>query len=197
MSKREERKNQIHQRIIAACLNLMGQKSFQQITMKDVCAEAQVARKTLYSYFSSKEEMLDEVSRSVMFDTAIGSFSEALRNHQGTRERLTEAFARVSAPTDAYSEHMDVFIQLIQNLTMRISANSGQLSVLHQAVYDFFAACLENSDTKDEIDIRILSDLTVNTMVGIILSWVSDQEYPARERFIDLKNHIAKLILTK
>jgi AcrR family transcriptional regulator len=195
MTKREERKNQIRKRIITACLSLMGQKNFQLITMKEVCEEANVARKTLYSYFPSKEDMLDEVSRSVMFDTSISSFTNALKNHQGTKERLDEAFLNVSAPTDEYSEHIEIFIQLIQNLTMRMTVSSAQLTVLHQAVYDFFKACLDNSDTKDGLDVQIISDLTVNTMIGIVLSWVNNQNYPARERFNDLKKHLAKMIL--
>jgi AcrR family transcriptional regulator len=195
MSKREERKNEIRQRIISACLHLMGQKNFQRITMKDVCEEADVARKTLYSYFPSKENMLDEVSRSVMFDTSINSFSNALENHAGTRERLDEAFANVSAPTAEYGEYIEVFIQLIQNLTIRISANSGYLNALHETVYKFFVACLECSDTKNDIDARVLADLVTNTMVGIVLSWVNDQSYPARERFDELKEFVAKMIL--
>lgn len=197
MSKREERKNEIQQRIITACLNLMGQKGFQQITMKDICEEAAVARKTLYSYFSSKEELLDEVSRSVMFDSSIASFTNALKNHQGTKERLDEAFTNASAPTDEFGDHIDVFIQLIQNLTLRIAANSAQLTAFHQAVYDFFAACLANTDTKKGIDIQIIADLTVNTMIGIIISWVNNPTYPARERFVNLKNHISQMILVE
>ena len=195
MSKREDRKNQIRQRIIDACLNLMGQKNFQQITMKDVCKEAMVARKTLYSYFSSKEDMFDEVSRSVMFEQSMDSFTNALKNHSTTKERLEEAFVNASAPTDEYGESIDVFIQLIQNLTMRISVNSSQLTAFHQVVYDFFSDCLEKPDTKNNINVQIISDLTVNTMIGIIISWVNNQSYPARERFNDLKNHIAMMIL--
>lgn len=195
MSKREDRKSQNRQRIIDACLTLMGQKNFQKITMKDVCEEAMVARKTLYSYFSSKEDMLDEVSRSVMFEQSMDSFTNALKKHSDTKQRLNEAFDHVSAPMDEYGESIDIFIQLIQNLTMRISANSSQLTSFHQVVYDFFSDCLKNPDTKNDINVEIISDLTVNTMIGIIISWVNDQSYPAQERFDDLKNHIAKVIL--
>lgn len=195
MSKREERKNEIRRRIITACLHLMGQKHFQHITMKDVCEEADVARKTLYSYFASKEEMLDEVSRSVMFDTSINSFTDALSNHSDTIDRLNDAFASVSAPTDEFSEHIDVFIQLIQNLTIHISVNSKYLAALHEAVFQFFTSCLQNSDTKNGLDARVIADLTTNTMIGIILSWVNNQDYPAIDRFNELKELICKIIL--
>lgn len=195
MSKREVRKNEIRKRIISACLRLMGEKSFQQITMKEVCDKAEVARKTLYSYFPSKDAMLDEVSYSVMFDTSINSFINALDNHSGTKERLDDAFASVSAPTDKYSKNIDVFIQLIQNLTMHISTNSQYLKALHDAVYTFFATCLESSDTKPDLDARVIADLTTDTMVGIVLSWINDTNYPARERFNQLKEHVAKMIL--
>ncbi|CAA0125185.1 Uncharacterised protein [BD1-7 clade bacterium] len=195
-SRREERKVEIRQRIIESCLQMMGQKHFQEITIKDICDQAQVARRTLYSYFASKEALLDEVSHSVLYAGTIDSFSDATQLFEGTADRLDAAFGNVGKPMELYQgESIQVFIQLIQNLTLRISANTALLQSFHKAALDFFEACLANEDTRDHLDPHMIADLTVNALVGIIMSWVNDQNYPAQQRINDLKEHIASVIL--
>lgn len=197
MSKREENKAQIRQRIKDACIGLLGQKSFQDMTIKDVCDAANIARKTLYSYFSSKEELLDEISQEVMFESSISSFRDVIEEFESTEQRLDTAFLRVGEPMLEYQgeEAFAVFIQLIQNLTLRISANSEQLTAFHDAAFEFFQACFEQGDCKPDLNARVIADLTVDALVGIIISWVNDQHYPAQERIENLKKHIASVIL--
>ena len=195
-SRRSERKAEIRQRIIDSYLLLLGQKHFQDITIKDICEQAQVARRTLYSYFASKEALLDEISESVMYAGTIHSFSDAIERFHNTKQRLDAAFATVGNPMEQYQgESIQVFIQLIQNLTLRISANSALLTSFHQAVFDFYQACLAADDTVEGLDVQVIADLTVNALVGIIMSWVNDQTYPAQQRINDLKQHIASVIL--
>lgn len=196
MSKRDDQKQQNRLKIINAYISLLGHKSFQEITVTDICLEANVARKTLYSHFASKEEILDKVSQRVMFSGAINAFSLTLKQHKKTTDRLNETFSQVSIPLTVYNgTKIDVFIQLIQNLTMRLASYSTKLAEFHEAAYHYFNECKKSDDTKNDFDVTFIADLTVNTLVGIILSWVSDQEYPAQQRMENLKQHIANLIL--
>tara|TARA_Y100000052_G_C2949743_1_gene86349 strand:+ start:114 stop:770 length:657 start_codon:yes stop_codon:yes gene_type:complete len=190
------RKKQTRLKIIDAYLELLGRMGFQEITVTALCQEAGVARKTLYSHFSSKEEILDSVSQRVMFTGAIAAFTNTLSEVAGTRARIDETFTQLSMPFTAYTgERMGAFIQLIQNMTMRLSSYSGKFSEFRQSAVHYFSECKKCSDTRDDFDESFIADLTVNAAVGIILSWVSDPSYPASQRMEELKNHIASLIL--
>ena len=46
-------------RIIQSALNLFSQKDFDSVTIKDICADAQVANSTFYYHFKTKEELMD------------------------------------------------------------------------------------------------------------------------------------------
>lgn len=196
MSKREDQKQKNRLKIIEAYIELLGNMSFQQISVTDICKQAGVARKTLYRHFSSKEEILDIVSQQVMFTGAIKAFTGTLKKVTDTQNRLDETFTQLSIPLSTYQgEKIEVFVQLIQNMTMRLSAYSGKFSEYREAANHYFSECKNNSDTNDDFDVDFIADLTVNASVGIILSWVSDPDYPATQRMSELKQHIAHLIL--
>ncbi|MCB1615925.1 MAG: TetR/AcrR family transcriptional regulator [Pseudomonadales bacterium] len=196
MSKRAEQKQQNRQNIIDAYIVLLGQKRVDDITVTEICEKACVARKTLYSHFSGKEDILDTVSQRVMFNGAINAFTLTLERHEATRQRLNDTFAQVSIPLTVYQgQKIEVVVQLIQNLTQRLSSYSTSFTALHQAAYRYFEDCKKNDDTIDNFDAGFIAGLTVNALVGIILSWVSDQQYPARQNIEALKQHIADCIL--
>lgn len=46
-------------RIIQSALTLFAQKDFETVTIKDICANAQVANSTFYYHFKTKEELMD------------------------------------------------------------------------------------------------------------------------------------------
>ena len=61
-------------------LNLMMQQPYQNITVMDICREAEIPRRTFYHYFGSKEDVLESLIESLMqqcflevvFDTHLG-----------------------------------------------------------------------------------------------------------------------------
>lgn len=196
MSKREDQKQKNRQKIIQAYIELLGEMSFQQISVTDICKKANVARKTLYGHFSSKEEILDIVSQQVMFTGAVSAFTDPLKEVTGTQNRMNLTFTQLSIPLITFQgEKVEVFVQLIQNMTMRVSAYSGKFSEYREAAFHYFNECKKDTDTNDHFDVGFIADLTVNASVGIILSWVSDPSYPAKQRMQELKQHIAGLIL--
>lgn len=58
---REDKKNALKAQIIKSIFNLMKMKSFEEITVNEICREADMSKRTLYSYFHSKEEMYLEI----------------------------------------------------------------------------------------------------------------------------------------
>ena len=198
MGTRDEQKRKNRLKIINAYLVLLGQKTFREITIADICSQASVARKTLYSHFASKEEILDAVSQQVMFTGAIRAFNPEPRAGENTQVRLDSTFQQFSLPLVRYrGAKVRVVVQLIQNMTAHLPMYSGLYSEFHRAAEVYFESCRQSDDTRDDFDVGFVADLAVNAAVGIILSWVSDQAYPAERRMQELKEHIANLILVR
>ncbi len=196
MATRTDQKRKNRLKIINAYLELLGQKAFRDITIADICTQASVARKTLYSHFASKDEILDAVSQRVMFEGAIRAFNPEPRKGESTRARLDSTFSEFSQPLMTYrGKKIGVVVQLIQNMTAHMSMYSGLYREFHCAAEVYFESCRQSADTRNDFDPAFVADLTVNAAVGVILSWVNDQTYPAEQRMTELKQHICSLVV--
>ena len=56
---------QKHQALITSFSDLLQTKSFEQITVQDLCAKANVRRSTFYRHFNDKYDLLNHVCRHV------------------------------------------------------------------------------------------------------------------------------------
>ncbi|MEO1428527.1 MAG: TetR/AcrR family transcriptional regulator [Cyanobacteria bacterium J06632_19] len=57
------RKHQLREKILIAAADLFYYKGFNQVSINEVIANSDVARRTFYRYFSSKDELIVEVMR--------------------------------------------------------------------------------------------------------------------------------------
>jgi AcrR family transcriptional regulator len=116
---RERKKRQTRQRISDTALELFVERGFEQVTISEVAAAAEVSVNTVYNYFDTKEDLVlppDEASPRRLADivrqrrpgeSAAGAVLARLREEVRDRERrvgLTAGFGRVlemmrAAPT--------------------------------------------------------------------------------------------------
>ncbi|WP_214416302.1 TetR/AcrR family transcriptional regulator [Sphaerisporangium fuscum] len=116
---RERKKRQTRQRIADVAIALFVERGFEQVTIAEVAAAAEVSVNTVYNYFEAKEDLVlppDEASprrlADIVRDRAAGESAARavlghLRGELRRRERklgLTEGFGRVfemmsAAPT--------------------------------------------------------------------------------------------------
>jgi AcrR family transcriptional regulator len=88
---RERKKQRTREAIADAALELFDKRGFDAVTVADVAEAAEVSEKTIFNYFSSKEDLV--------FDGAVqrsASLQEALRNRE-PGVSIVEPFRRVTA----------------------------------------------------------------------------------------------------
>ncbi|NHX22198.1 TetR/AcrR family transcriptional regulator, partial [Escherichia coli] len=61
MNKQDLRVQKTHQALITSFSDLLQTKSFEQITVQDLCANANVRRSTFYRHFNDKYDLLNHV----------------------------------------------------------------------------------------------------------------------------------------
>ena len=58
--------DQVKQRILEASKELFFQYGFSRVTVDEIAAKIGISKKTIYKYFSSKEEIVDSVAKVIM-----------------------------------------------------------------------------------------------------------------------------------
>lgn len=88
-SRMDRRKRETRQKIIKVAMDLFHSQGFGDTTMEQIAEKADIARKTLYNYFSMKEAIVDEYVRGI----SQGLAKENLR----IIENLTDTKSRLMA----------------------------------------------------------------------------------------------------
>lgn len=77
--------------ILEKAIEVFAQKGSQQTTVADIAKKAKIAQGTVYVYFSSKEELLNECMQQII-GTEIDSIIEATKDIPDTMDRLFSFF---------------------------------------------------------------------------------------------------------
>jgi AcrR family transcriptional regulator len=64
-SRRERKKERTRQEVYAAAMKLFAERSYHDVTIEEICEEADVARTTFFAHFPSKSDLLREYSRGI------------------------------------------------------------------------------------------------------------------------------------
>lgn len=126
--------NQRKQLLENSLLNLLDTKPYPDITVKDICQEADIPRRTFYHYFESKGDVLESLVSTmimdcflqVMFDIRLGienmrsSFEQVFRFWQGDNRRRLDCLIR----NGLESQLMASALQWLQHEKVGILQNS-------------------------------------------------------------------------
>lgn len=181
-SRRERRKREVHERIVAAATALFEQRGFAGTTALEIAGAADVAEKTFYNHFPSKQLLIQELAEESLH--RLRALLETARAHPGsTAERIHHFFA--SAALQAADGSRALTRELILEL-VRVSQVEGLGPERNRDLHACFARMLRDGlargDVAQDLDVDFHAEMAVAAYTGMIINWVSLPDYPLRER---------------
>ena len=150
--------------ILAAAISCVKQLGIERVTLNDIAIEAGVARSTVYSYYSNK----DEVVRSALLQSAY-SFVEKVFAHlddfDNTTERIIEAvmFILRSLPDEPC-------LALLTDATLSKMINTHSLTTdVAIDIYISIFRFLIQDESVDDDRINEMAEFTVRTMFSLLM----------------------------
>ena len=166
------------ERIKQAALKLFSTKGFLGATTKEIAKEARVAEVTLFRYFSSKENLFEEVLRDYSFLSELRRILEHVKDM-----RFEEALHLIAKRfLEALKARKDI-IRIIQSEVYRYP---DKVQVIYhrmidefiQTIADYLKGLKEQGITKDLDDAY-----TARAFMGLIFSLFNMQEILMRSRY--------------
>ncbi|HVH18607.1 MAG TPA: TetR/AcrR family transcriptional regulator [Myxococcota bacterium] len=174
-TRRERRKREVHDRIARAATALFERQGFSDTTALEIADAADVAEKTFYNHFPTKQHLIEELARASL--VRLMHLLENARRGGGTpRERLLRFFE--GAADEAEGGSRPLARELILEWVRVSQVDHPEDRRLHEA----FAALFAGGGDARERD--FLADMAVATYTGILINWVSRSDYPLRERLL-------------
>lgn len=100
--------NDSSMKLKSAMIGLLENKSFECITVAEICRKADVSRMTFYSHYDDKYELLDDYFKD-MLDTATSDFDN-LQKANNPEELLESSYCNLlDAILNLYYSHLDFF----------------------------------------------------------------------------------------
>jgi AcrR family transcriptional regulator len=176
MSLRDRKRARTRQALIDAATNLFERNGYDQTTVADITAEADIGTRTFFSYFASKEELLFPES-----DGRVQATVEAIAARgpdDGPAEVLLQALRNIGKDSDdMVSRLASLRIRLIQTVpAVRGRALQIQLDAQREIARHLAA---EFPDQLDEVSAAALTGAFVGAVQGALQVLLEDPERQA------------------
>lgn len=150
--------------LMSAMIGLLGKKKLEDLTISEICQEADVNRNTFYSHYSSVRELFDEMN---------GKYLEALF-----------ASAKVfDEPNDSTIKNLVNFLDKMKekgNLTKIIFSESNSIKHLNSLLQILFPVSVIESSKSENLSLEECHAFLIGGIMNLILRWIENdyQESP-------------------
>lgn len=185
--------------ILRAAEDIFAEKGFENSTMEDIAKAAEFTKKTVYSYFNSKEELYYEImlegfkALNAMLDEAINE-NESLKETEKIK-KLGQTFIEFSRVCPAYFRAISDY----QNREFDFCDNTDnelikECYVAGQYSFELLNKCLadgiDRGEISDKVDVTTVSLILWANVLGIITLINKKQKYIREYYHIEIEQLI-------
>ncbi|MEO6115135.1 MAG: helix-turn-helix domain-containing protein [Pseudolysinimonas sp.] len=162
---REQKRDRTRRAIVAVAMRLFAEKGFEQTTVTEIAAAAEVGRRTFFHYFDSKDELLFPEA-----DERIGAALEAIAS-RGERETPAQLLIRaLDSARTADADFGDGTAALRLRLVREIPSVAGRGALLQAEAQRTIGRALREA-FPDQFD-EVSSAAMVGAFIGAVAAAV-------------------------
>jgi AcrR family transcriptional regulator len=179
--RRERRRLEVHGRLLAAAAALFDGQGVASTTVGEICARADVAEKTFFNHFGSKQDLLRELAERSLGEL-LGRIEEARKAGGTTGERLQAFFGGIAGDlAQAGPMHRELVTEII-HVAHEARLESRQARALHAG----FRALVDDGRAAGEVarghDAATQTEMLLGAFYALIFNWAHLPGYPLRRR---------------
>ena len=168
-------------KIYESALKLFREKGFEQTTMRDIAAKADVALGAAYYYFASKDVIVLAFYQE-MQEVSHQSILEALAGRRKLKDRIRYVLEKRLELLAPNRKFCDALFKHAPDAKDPLSPFSAETRPIRERAIEHLRAALEGGDVKVPADLKArLPQLLWLYQMAIILFWLYDRS-PQQER---------------
>ena len=179
-SRRERRRLEIHDRIVETARLLFETQGYESTTVSEIAERADIAYGTLFQHFSSKLELLREVSGRELA-RLFENVEEVGKRVDAFPERLVMLFDRTAENAEAMGSRSRELVRTMLALSIPDTADADDRRI-RLAFRRFLEEGIAAGEIRRDEDVETLLEVVVGVWYSLFLSWVRIDDYPLREK---------------
>ena len=181
LSRRERRKAEVRARIFAAGLDLFRARGFADTKVSDICERADVAHKTFFNHFPSKQDLVREIAQHSIGELLI-DIETARKAGANTADRIAHFFSEMAARSiEAGPMFREVVTELV-HVVHESGSRSEQARRLHDAFGAIVAEGLAAGDVTRRHDAETLTEMIMGAYYVLIFNYANLDDFPLAEQ---------------
>ena len=190
LTRRQRRKLEVRNRIVDAARDLFRAQGFSATRVTEICERADVAEKTFFNHFPTKQGVLGDLATSAVEELLL-SIEVARKRGRSTSERL-EIFFRALADTmsDAGPPQKELVAAIVQ-VVHASGDTSADARKLHDAVGALVADGLVAGDVTTRHDPETLTEMIIGAYYVLTFNFVNLEGFAVRQQAESMARFLA------
>lgn len=199
---RARKKAAAREKILEAASQLIRSHGYEDATMRDIAAAAEVSYQTLYNYFPSKGDIVHQLLKQGMED-ASSDYGALLQAYEGgLLDTLDALFHRTLTMVEG--DDATLWRIVLRELLNQDADTNAALELIDGSAHRMLETLLDEAQASGElvssIDTRLLAatlfDLADNALLRFLLAGTADVETAARTLGVQLRIVVSPYLTT-
>lgn len=195
ITRREQRKQELAERILQAGKALFRDQGIDNTTIDQICECAEVSRMTFYAYYPTKPHLIDALFYAVFYKPLDQLLEDVRAQSPNTITRLRlffEGSARRLVSRDV-EEHA-LIKQMLRSATRGEERSARDWAYLRTAVKSLIDEGQQRGDITGGFSADLLMEVIAGACDSIVISWGYDKDYPADRRLYELADFVSVML---
>lgn len=162
--------------IYQTLLELMKEKTFEEIKVSDICSKAMINRSTFYAHYEDKYELLVDFLSNLKEEFA-HELNESCKENLSIREYYIRL---ISLFLDHIDSKRDVYNSIMVN-----NRSSIMMDILLSVVNDDILKRFKENDINLKIPTEVISKFYLGGVINIGMEWLSNSNKYTKEEILD------------
>jgi AcrR family transcriptional regulator len=188
--RRDRRRREVHDRILKAAVDRFERQGVEATKVDDICAVADVAQKTFFNHFPTKQHLIREIAATFLHELL--DILEDTRARPGTTgDRITRFFARIAADVEEASPMRRALVLEVIRLVHDDRAEAEQSRQLRASFGQLLRDGVRAGDVTRAHPLPVLTQIVMGAFYALMLDWVSSEDFPMRTRATGVARFLA------
>jgi AcrR family transcriptional regulator len=190
LSRRERKKLAIRARLLEVAAELFDAHGFAATRVVEICERADVAQKTFFNHFTSKQELLRELARSAL-EQLLGDVEAARKRERTTAARLARFFAEVAERAETGGPMRRELVTELAHAVHAAQRGSEHARRLHDAFGALVRDGLAAGDVTRRHDPETLTQTILGAYYVLLFNYAHIDGFPVRRQAAALARLLA------
>jgi AcrR family transcriptional regulator len=191
-TRRERRKLEMQERLLGAATGLFAEQGCDFTSVEQICARADMARKTFYNYFPSKEHLIYVLSEQLIFNESRRLLEEARTCSADGIRQLRFYLDRTAAHLRRFEQlERELIRQTIKDIAHHDERVAERYPHLRNLLCALIAGGQAHGDMRTDFRAELLAQIVSSAIDAVTVSWVYDESYPIEQHMAELADYFA------